>query len=56
MRSTLRSRAAREGKVVGVVLRPDDQQIPVGKEHQYLAFRFRDARQPAAEDGARGTS
>lgn len=41
MRSTLRSRAARQGKVVDVVLRPDDPQIPVGKEHQYLAFRFR---------------
>jgi hypothetical protein len=41
MRSTLRSRAAREGKVVDVVLRPDDPQIPAGKEHQYLAFRFR---------------
>lgn len=41
MRSTLRSRAAREGKVVDVVLRPDDPEIPVGKEHQYIAFRFR---------------
>jgi hypothetical protein len=41
MRSTLRSRAAREGHVVDVVLGPDDAQIPVGKEHQYLAFRFR---------------
>jgi hypothetical protein len=42
MRSTLRSRAGRLGKVVDVVLRPDDPQIPVGKEHQYVAFRFRD--------------
>ena len=41
MRSTLRSRASREGKLVDVVLRPDDPEIPVGKEHQYLAFRFR---------------
>jgi hypothetical protein len=41
MRSTLRSRAAREGRLVDVVLRPDDAQVPPGKEHQYLAFRFR---------------
>jgi len=41
MRSTLRSRAAREAKLVEVVLRPDDPQIPAGKEHQYIAFRFR---------------
>jgi hypothetical protein len=41
MRSTLRSRATRRGKLVDVVLRPDDPQIPVGKEHQYIAFRFR---------------
>jgi hypothetical protein len=43
MRSTLRSRAAREGKIVDVVLRPDDPEIPVGKEHHYVAFRFRAA-------------
>ena len=41
MRSTLRSRATRQGRLVDVVLRPDDAEIPVGKEHQYLAFRFR---------------
>jgi hypothetical protein len=41
MRSTLRSRAAKGGVVVDVVLRPDDPQIPAGKEHQYVAFRFR---------------
>ena len=43
MRSTLRSRAAKNGIVVDVVLRPDDPQIPAGKEHHYVAFRFRGA-------------
>lgn len=47
MRSTLRSRAVREGKLVDVVLRPDDPEVPVGKEHQYLAFRFRSSEPPA---------
>lgn len=41
MRSTLRSRAAKHGTVVDVVLRPDDPQVPAGKEHLYVAFRFR---------------
>lgn len=41
MRSTLRSRATRQGMLVDVVLRPDDQQVPAGREHQYIAFRFR---------------
>jgi len=40
MRSTLRSRAAKQGTHVDVVLRPDDPQVPAGKEHQYIAFRF----------------
>lgn len=42
MRSTLRSRAAKHGRIVDVVLRPDAAEIPVGKEHQYVAFRFGD--------------
>lgn len=42
MRSTLRSRASKRGTGVNVVLRPDDPQVPLGKEHQYLAFRFGD--------------
>ncbi len=41
MRSTLRSRAERSGTAVDVVLRPDDPQIPSGKEHHFVAFRFR---------------
>jgi hypothetical protein len=41
MRSTLRSRATRQGRLVDVVLRPDDPQIPADKVHQYIAFRFR---------------
>lgn len=40
MRSTLRPRAAKNGSVVDVVLRPDDPQVPAGKEHQYIAIRF----------------
>lgn len=41
MRSTLRSRATRQGMLVDVVLRPDDPQVSAGREHQYIAFRFR---------------
>ena len=40
MRSTLRSRAARRGATVEVVLRPDDPSVPAAREHLYLAFRF----------------
>lgn len=42
LRSTLRSRASKLGTTVDVVLRPDDPQVPVGKEHLYVAFRFDD--------------